>query len=201
VLLLLIGVALFTGASSEAFDRLKEAHLLRDVGLPSLGDLDSVVSFGIFWLAGMLLNIGAIGMLIGRVDRGGHHAVARFLVAFTAVELAALLVFATTGSTWVAIGGLLGVFFARDMAQPLHDTWLNEQIADSSVRATVISLSGQSNAIGQVVGGPILGGVGNVRGIRAALVGGALLLAPATVLYARAFARRGGSPAAAPAPE
>ena len=47
----------FMGMSSEAFDRLKEAHFLRDVGLPAVGDLDPVVWFGIFWLVGMVLGL------------------------------------------------------------------------------------------------------------------------------------------------
>ena len=56
VILLLVGVDFFMGMSSEAFDRLKEAHFLRDVGLPAVGDLDPVVWFGIFWLVGMILG-------------------------------------------------------------------------------------------------------------------------------------------------
>jgi MFS transporter, DHA3 family, tetracycline resistance protein len=191
VIVLLIGAELFMGASSEAFDRLKEAHFLRDVGLPAVGQLDSVVWFGIFWLAGMLLNIAAIGSLIKRVERGSRQTIAQFLFAFTLMQLAAMLVFALTGSVWVAIAGLLGVFFARNMALPLWDTWLNQQITDSSVRATVISLTGQSNAIGQAGGGPVLGGIGNVWGIRAALAVGALAIAPALALYARAIAHHG----------
>jgi DHA3 family tetracycline resistance protein-like MFS transporter len=191
VIVLLIGAELFMGASSEAFDRLKEAHFLRDVGLPAVGELDPVVWFGIFWLAGMLLNIAAIGSLIKRVERGSRQTIAQFLFAFTLMQLAAMLVFALTGSVWVAIAGLLGVFFARNMALPLWDTWLNQQITDSSVRATVISLTGQSNAIGQAGGGPVLGGIGNVWGIRAALAVGALAIAPALALYARAIAHHG----------
>jgi DHA3 family tetracycline resistance protein-like MFS transporter len=191
VIVLLIGAELFMGASSEAFDRLKEAHFLRDVGLPAVGQLDPVVWFGIFWLAGMLLNIAAIGSLIKRVERGSRQTIAQFLFAFTLMQLAAMLVFALTGSVWVAVGGLLGVFFARNMALPLWDTWLNQQITDSSVRATVISLTGQSNAIGQAGGGPVLGGIGNVWGIRAALAVGALAIAPALAFYARAIAHHG----------
>jgi DHA3 family tetracycline resistance protein-like MFS transporter len=194
VILLLIGVELFMGASSEAFDRLKEAHFLRDVGLPAMGQLDPVVWFGIFWLAGMLLNIASIGSLIRRVEHGGRDAVARFLFGFTSLELAAMLLFAMTGSTWLAIAGLLGVFFARNMAGPLYDTWLNAQITDSSVRATVLSLTGQSNAIGQAAGGPVLGAVGNAWGIRAALAGGAAAIAPALGLFARAIAHHGREP-------
>jgi DHA3 family tetracycline resistance protein-like MFS transporter len=191
-ILLLIGVELFMGASSEAFDRLKEAHFLRDVGLP--GEIDPVVWFGLLWLAGMVLNIAAIGSLIKRVDRGGRESVARYLFAFVFLELLAMLVFALTGSVWLAVAGILGVFFARNMAGPLFDTWLNEQITDSSVRATVISLTGQSNAIGQSAGGPVLGVVGNVWGIRAALAGGATAIAPALALFARAIAHHGREP-------
>ena len=191
-ILLLIGVELFMGASSEAFDRLKEAHFLRDVGLP--GEIDPVVWFGLLWLAGMVLNIAAIGSLIKRVDRGGRESVARYLFAFVFLELVAMLVFALTGSIWLAVAGILGVFFARSMAGPLFDTWLNEQITDSSVRATVISLTGQSNAVGQSAGGPVLGVVGNVWGISAALAVGAAAIAPALGLFARAIAHHGRQP-------
>ena len=191
-ILLLIGAELFLGASSEAFDRLKEAHFLRDVGLP--GEIDPVVWFGLLWLAGMVLNIAAIGSLIKRVDRGGRESVARYLFAFILLELVGMLVFALTGSVWVAVAGILVVFFARNMAGPLFDTWLNAQITDSSVRATVISLTGQSNAVGQSAGGPVLGLIGNVWGISAALAAGAAAIAPALGLFARAIVHQGREP-------
>src|SRR5947207_7256392 len=174
IIMLLVGVELFLGMSSEAFDRLKEAHFLRDVGLPAVGQLSPVVWFGIFWLAGMVLNIAAIGSLIKRVERGGRQTVAQFLFGFTVLELAAMLLFALTGSTWAAIGGLLGVFFARNMQGPLYDTWLSKQITDSRVWGTVFSITGQANAVGQAGGGPVLGVLGNVWGIRTALTAGAL---------------------------
>ena len=200
VILLLIGVELFLGMSSEAFDRLKEAHFLRAVGLPAIGQLSPVVWFGSFWLVGMILNIAATGTLIRRVERGGRRLVARYLFAFTAFELAAMLLFAVTGSTGLAIAGLLGVFFARNMASPLYDTWLTEQITDSSVRATVFSITGQSNAVGQAAGGPVLGVLGNVWGIRAALTAGALAIGPALGLYGRAIAHEGREPELAELP-
>jgi DHA3 family tetracycline resistance protein-like MFS transporter len=192
VILLLVGVDLFMGMSSEAFDRLKEAHFLRDVGLPGVGNLDAVVWFGIFWLVGMVLGFFATGWLIKGFERGGRAILSSTLFAFTFMEMAAMLAFALTGSTWVAIAALLGVFFARDLGGPLHTIWLNEQITDSSVRATVLSISGQADAIGQAGGGPVLGLMGNVWGIRTALAAGALVIAPALALYARAI-RHGGS--------
>ena len=154
------------GMSSEAFDRLKEAHFLRDVGLPAVGSLDPVVWFGIFWLVGMVLGFvataGCSSALRARRAEGGHDEPRS----------------AAPPSSWwrcslrarrvdrVAIAALLGVFFARDLAGPLYTIWLNEQISDSSVRATVLSITGQANAIGQAGGGPVLGSIGNVWGIR-----------------------------------
>jgi MFS transporter, DHA3 family, tetracycline resistance protein len=194
IVLLLISVELFMGMSSEAFDRLKEAHFLRNIGLPAVGHLDPVVWFGLFWLAGMVLGFVAMGLLIKRVERGGRKTVAVWLFGFTAMEMATMLVFALTGNVWLAIAALLGVFFARDLQGPLYTTWLNEQITDSSVRATVLSISGQANAIGQAGGGPVLGVIGNVWGIRAALATGAAVIAPALALYARAIAHHGREP-------
>jgi DHA3 family tetracycline resistance protein-like MFS transporter len=194
VILLLVGVDFFMGMSSEAFDRLKEAHFLRDVGLPAVGDLDPVVWFGIFWLVGMVLGFVATGWLIKRFESGGRKVITSVLFALTVAEMATMLVFALTGSTWLAIGALLGVFLARNLAGPLYTIWLNEQITDSSVRATVLSISGQADAIGQAGGGPALGAIGNVWGIRAALAAGALVIAPALVLYGRAIAHQGREP-------
>jgi predicted MFS family arabinose efflux permease len=142
----------------------------------------------------MVLGFVAIGRMIKRVERGGRKAVTHFLFAFTLMEMAAMLVFALSGSAWLAIAALLGVFFARDLAGPLYTTWLNEQITDSSVRATVLSISGQANAIGQTGGGPVLGVIGNVWGIRTALASGACVIAPALGLYGRAIARQGREP-------
>ena len=62
------------------------------------------------------------------------------------------------------------------------------------MRATVLSISGQADAIGQAGGGPVLGLVGNLWGIRAALVAGAAAIAPALGLYARAARHEGGEP-------
>jgi DHA3 family tetracycline resistance protein-like MFS transporter len=194
VILLLVGVDFFTGMSSEAFDRLKEAHFLRDVGLPAVGDLSPVLWFGILWLAGMVLGFAGTTWLIRRVGRGGRKVVTSSLLVLTVLQLAAMLVFALTGDTWLAIAALLGVFFSRNLASPLYTIWLNEQITDSSVRATVLSISGQADAIGQAGGGPVLGWMGNAWGIRTALAAGAVAIAPALGLYGRAIAHEGREP-------
>lgn len=66
--------------------------------------------------------------------------------------------------------------------------WLNLNL-NPRVRATVLSLSGQANALGQFAGGPAVGAIGTVFSLRAALVVAGLLLSPAVLLYGRALRR------------
>jgi DHA3 family tetracycline resistance protein-like MFS transporter len=190
VIMLLVAVGVFAGASSEGFDRLKEAHFLRDVGLPAVGHLSPVVWFGVFWLVGMAFGFIGATYLIRRFERDGSATISAALLGCVVFELGAMVVFAAAWSAWAAIAGLLGVFLARDLANPLYTIWLNEQITDSSVRATVFSITGQADAIGQAAGGPVIGAIGNVWGIRAALLTGATALAPAAALFARAIGKR-----------
>jgi DHA3 family tetracycline resistance protein-like MFS transporter len=186
VIVLLVAVGIFTGASSEGFDRLKEAHFLRDVGLPAVGHLSPVVWFGLFYLVGMLNGFIGTTLLIRRFERDGSETISAALLGCAVLQLGAMVLFAVAWSAWAAIAGLLGVFLARNLADPLYTIWLNEQVTDSSVRATVFSIGGQADAIGQAAGGPVLGAIGNIWGIRAALLAGATALAPAAALYARA---------------
>ena len=202
VIVLLVAVGVFGGMSSEGFDRLKEAHFLRDVGLPAVGHLSPVVWFGVFWLVGMAGGFAGTTFLIRRFEREGSETISAALLACVVLELGAMVMFAVAWSAWAAIAGLLGVFLARDLAGPLYTIWLNEQITDSSVRATVFSISGQADAIGQTAGGPVLGVIGNVWGIRAALLAGATALAPAAALLARAIGKHhGAEPALEELPE
>ena len=58
----------------------------------------------------------------------------------------------------------------------------------------MISITGQADAIGQVGGGPALGVVGNLFGIRAALASGAAVMLPALAVFARAVRHHGREP-------
>jgi DHA3 family tetracycline resistance protein-like MFS transporter len=194
LLLLLLGIAFFVGMASEAFDRLKEAHFLREIGLPAVGDLDAVVWFGGFAAVAMLFGYFAVGALQRRFEHAGTAGIARLLFAFTATVAVGQLVFALTGAALVAVVALLTTLLARQVIWPLWDIWVNQQITDSSIRATVNSITGQADAVGQAAGGPVLGVVGNVFGTGAALAGGALVLTPALALYARAIRHGGREP-------
>ena len=168
--------------------------MIRDVGLPQLGSLDPVVWFGLFGVASMVVGLVGTTVLLRHFERATKGGMARLLFVLTAVLAAGWMVFALAGNLALAVGALLVAGLARSLVSPLYMTWLNQQITDSSVRATVISISGQADAIGQTVGGPVLGVVGNVFGIRAALVAAAFVLTPALALYGRAMRHGGQEP-------
>jgi DHA3 family tetracycline resistance protein-like MFS transporter len=194
LLLLIMGIAFFAGASTESFDRLREAQFIRNVGLPSLGELDPVVWFGIFEFGTLVIGVVAAEVLVRRFDRVGRDGLARLLFGITAFQGGAVVVFALAGNLALALAGFWLYYLTRSLASPAFSVWMNENIADSSVRATVMSITSQSDAIGQVGGGPLLGAMGNVFGLRAALLAGGALLLPALGLYGRAIRHRGEEP-------
>jgi MFS transporter, DHA3 family, tetracycline resistance protein len=194
LILLLLATTLFAGAASEAIDRLREAQFIREVGLPELWSLDPVVWFGLLGVGSMLIGLLATTLLLRNFERATAGGLARALFVFTAVGMVGFVAFGLAGSLALAVGAYLVLQLSRSLTGPLYMTWLNQQITDSSVRATVISISGQADAIGQTTGGPALGLIGNIFGLRAALVAGGLLLAPVLGLYGHAMRHGGKEP-------
>jgi MFS transporter, DHA3 family, tetracycline resistance protein len=194
ILMLVLAITFFAGMSTESFDRLWQAHMLEDIGLPGLGSLEPIYWFGIFEACTLGIGFIAATVLIRRLEAVGTERLARMLLVVTAAQLAAALAFGLATALALAVVGYLGYRATRSLAGPVYDTWLNQNIPDSSVRATVISITNQSDAIGQTAGGPALGAIGTVFSIRAALVSGALVLAPALALFARAVAHHGREP-------
>ena len=194
MLMLIMGIAFFAGASTESFDRLWEAQFITEIGLPALGDLDPVVWFGLFGVVSMLFGLIASQYLVRRFERIGQQRLAQLLMTFTALQVLAVVAFALSSNFALAAAAMWSYYLTRSLVNPVYDTWINEQISDSSVRATVISTTGQADAIGQVVGGPGLGAIGTGFGLRAALLAGGVLLAPALALYGRALRHGGREP-------
>jgi MFS family permease len=186
VLLLILAIAASWGAWSEAYDRLGEAHLIRDVGLPGFAGFSFVVWFGVIAEASLLLTLLVARPLNRRLEHAPQERVTRVLLLANAAALASVLAFALAGAFWLALVAMLATNAVRSLVGPLFSSWLNRSVTDSSVRATVLSIASQADAVGQWSGGPAIGAVGNAFGIRAALVVGASLLAPAVGLYARA---------------
>ena len=194
LLMMMMAITLFAGMSSESFDRLWQAHFIRDVGLPSFFSLDDVYWFGLFEVGSMVIGLVASTVLVRRFRDRPPVALARMLLVVTVVQLAAAILFGIAGGVAFALSTYWLYRLTRGLVHPLYMGWLNRNIDDSSVRATVISMEGQADAVGQTAGGPVLGAIGNAWGIPAALLAGAAVLAPAILLYGRATRHDGLEP-------
>jgi DHA3 family tetracycline resistance protein-like MFS transporter len=195
VLLMLLAAALFAGMSEEGFDRLNPKQFLDVVGLPSVGGLDPVIWFGVIGAGGLVLSYLAAGIVARNLDVSSPAVAARLLLALDALTMAGMLAFALAGSFAFALGTFWFASLVRRVAEPVYLTWINEGL-EPGVRATVISMSSQSGALGEASAGPVIGAIGNIFGVRPALTVAAVILSPTLLLYARAMKRPGVDPGA-----
>lgn len=195
VLLLMFAITFVMGMWAEGFDRLWEAHLLLDVGLPPLAGLGDVAWFGVLAAGSLVLSFVVAAPLVTRVERLDQRGLAGFLLLLHALLMIAAIGFALSGSLIVALATFWSTTVVRELAGAPYRTWLNGAITDSRVRATVLSITGVSGSAGEWAGGPVLGVIGTRWSVRAALVVGALLIAPALAIFARALRYGGREPA------
>lgn len=186
ILLTILGITAFFGMYNEGFDRLWTPHLLENFSFPSLGRLDPIYWFGIINVAIDVIGIVALELVRRRMSMNSHLVVTRALIGVNVLLIGAVVAFGLAGSFTIAIVTLVGGAVLRRIVYPLKTAWINQNI-ESSVRATVISINGQADAVGQIAGGPAIGAVGTVFSLRAAIVTAGLVLTPGLLLYARAL--------------
>lgn len=199
VVKLIIAISLIIGLASEAWDRLYIPLMIDRFDFPTVFGMDSpVLWFALSGVVGTLLGLAASEFFKRRSPGSlAAGAPARLLAGCSAIQVAAVAVFALSGNLWLAFGMLWVRTIVDSVSRPVQSAWLNRNL-DASSRATVISMTGQANSVGQVAGGPALGWVGNVVSIQAALLGSALVLSPTIALYRRLIVRDRGVSEAAP---
>ncbi|HEX5937568.1 MAG TPA: MFS transporter [Actinomycetota bacterium] len=188
VLLLILATAVLHGASTEGWDRLSDLHFLRGIGLPPLGDLSFVVWFGILDGIALLLGIGALAYVrhVGHLE--GHGNVAWLLMVIDILLIVSVVGFAVIGVFWVAVVLFWIVGALRSVRAPIFTAWLNQGL-DTATRATINSIGGQADAVGQAMAGPVIGGVARGVSVPWALSLAGLLQLPILLLYVRAIRR------------
>jgi MFS transporter, DHA3 family, tetracycline resistance protein len=200
MLLLILGVGLFYGLSSEGFDRLWTPHMQLDFHLPALGPFQPVVWFGIISIVGDLLVLGVSEGVRRRFDINHQRTVIRLLIALNILGVLGLLVFAFTSNFLLAIVTVWSIGVFRGVQYPLSTTWLTQNTT-ARTRATLISFNGQMDALGQIAGGPPVGYLGTIFSLRVALAAVSAILAPPLLLYTIALRKMRGGPSTAVADE
>ena len=187
VLGVMLAIVLIYGAFSEGLDRLFTPFLLQRVTLPPLGPLKSVAWWGVIAMVSTLASLAATAFARRFVTAAEPGRLTLALGLLTAAIGVAVAAMANVGGFtlvlvfyWLATG-------LRAARSPLMTNWLNRNLPSHS-RATLLSMMSQGDAIGQTLGGPVIGYVAKRLSIALALTGSALLLTPTLALYRLAAA-------------
>jgi MFS transporter, DHA3 family, tetracycline resistance protein len=189
-LMSIVFIGLFYGIYSEGFDRLWVKHLLDKFELPILFGNNEVAFFAALRVAGTILTILTLRFVEKRVDSSSPLAVGRAVLVVTAAISLAMLGFALSPYLILALSLYLIISAARSVHIPLNTAWINQKL-DSKVRATIHSMFGQVDAIGQMLGGPLVAVIAAVGSAVASLVTSSLLLTPALFFIRRANSQSG----------
>jgi len=184
MLLSVLGIGFIYGLYSEGWDRLWVKYLVDNFTLPSIFGMNEVAFFGLLRAGGMILSIAVTRQVEKRLDSNHAPSIARAMVWITVLLSAAIFTFAFSPMLSISILAVMLVSITRNVMEPLYNAWINQRL-DSDTRATVISMSGQVDAIGQIASGPVAALI-SLSSIRAAITMASLLLTPALPLIARA---------------
>lgn len=191
----IVFIGLFYGLYSEGFDRLSVKLLVDHFQLPVFFGSNQVSFFILLEVLGTALYIPMIRFVETRIDTSSPRAIGRAMLFATGGITLTMLSFALSPSLLLAVAAMTAVGLLRGVSGPLQTAWINQKL-DSRVRATIHSMFGQVDAIGQVMGGPSVGLIANMFSVRLAISISSVLLSPALLFIRRA--NRIETPAAEP---
>lgn len=184
VLITVMITTVFYGMYSEGYDRLWTKHMLDNFSLPTIGNLDTVVWFGILNVISMLLSLGATEVMRRRLANQTPDRIVWPLISVVSVIFIGLVTYAQAQVFWLLLIAYWTIAVMRHLYGPLWVAWVNQHTR-SEVRATMLSAASQLDAFGQIAGGPLWGVIGNTYSPRVAITTASMMLVPVLWLYGR----------------
>ncbi len=184
VLKLMLVITLVFGMFSEGVDRLFTPYLLGSFSFPGLGTLDPVTWWGIIAAVASVFGLAATTIARRKVDLDNGRLLTRTLAFCLLGISASVLLLANVDAFMLALGCYWLMGALRSAYGPLMTAWLNRLLPEHS-RATLFSMYGQADAIGQTFGGPVIGVLAKYVSIGFALGASALTLLPTLPLFRR----------------
>ena len=127
------------------------------------------------------------------MEKTGELSRVWILTLINIFMVVAMILFGLSGNFAFALSMYLVFYMLRTINGPIISVWRNKNIK-SDVRATVISTYGQMDALGQIIGGPIIGFIALKTSIATAIVVSAIILSPVIGLFIyEASRKRDGS--------
>lgn len=179
----ILGVGFFYGLYSEGFDRLWVKHLLDTFEIPVLFGSNQVAFFTLLRLVAAVFSILALRWVEKRVDSSSPLAIGRAMMWVTGGIVVAMIGFAISPLLFLTLCLYLTIDVLRDVHTPLQTAWVNQKL-DPQTRATVHSMTGQVDSIGQIAGGSSAF-VARYFSAAAAIMTSGFLLGPALALIRR----------------
>ncbi len=174
------------GFYSEGYDRLWQAHVLEKFTLPDAGwvapayrspEMSAVFWYALFKIVLMLLVSIATKGVEKHLNLVETPKLAKMMLMLSTFLFLGLVGFALAGNLVVSLALVMLIGISREVIFPIYTTWVNHRLP-SHVRATVLSFSSQVDAIGQTLGGPLVGVVAKQVSITAGLLTSSAMLAP-----------------------
>jgi MFS transporter, DHA3 family, tetracycline resistance protein len=181
----IVFIGLFYGLYSEGVDRLSVKLLLDNFHVPVLFGSNQVSFFILLEVIGTVLSIFVFRFVEKRLDTSSPLAIGRAMLLVTGLITIGILSFALSPVLSLAVISMIIVGLLRGVSGPLQTAWINQKL-DSRVRATIHSMFGQVDAIGQTAGGPVIGLIAGEFSVRLAVSISSLLLSPALLFIQRA---------------
>mgnify|MGYP001039915463 CR=1 FL=1 len=176
-LLAVLGVTLFFSLTF-GLDRLWTWHLVHNFNLPIPFGNNTLGFFGLLDLGGILLSILLAHLVEKRFRVLNPQRVRRLIFLITAVTAASIAAFGWVPFLWMAVILFLVIYSLAEVSDPLLLAWMNQRL-EPDVRATIISMVGQAESIGQAMGSLLVGLLANLFTLPLALLAVSGLLVPA----------------------
>lgn len=180
-LIYILFISSFYGLASEGFDRLWDMHIIKDIGFPEQFALDAVTWFGIINASAMFLSIIAAEIVKRNITKKGREAAIGILFVVNALMVISVISFGLSENFALAVAALWVNKIMNKINGPIYRAWTNKHL-NSEVKATVLSMSGQVNALGQIIGGPIIGIIATRTSVSLGIVVTGFMLIPAVYL-------------------
>ena len=187
IILILILVTLITGLYSEGFDRLWSYKFLKELSFPFEENLNPIYWFAVFQSGTVLFNITFVEILKRKISEINIKTMLGIQSVINIFLSGTVFYFAFTGNFYLALASYWIVQSLRNTNSSISNILINKKITNSSVRATVLSMNGQMDQLGQIIGGPVIGFIATSFSLTTALFISSFLIIPAALILMISF--------------
>ncbi len=184
VLIAILLISTVYGLSSSGFDNLWTVQMLENITFPAIGNLEPIIWFGMFNGLVTILGLVALETVRRKIDLTNQSAITLTLMILTGATAICMIVFGLAKNFWLAAAVYCLSLTFRTASDPTIKTWIIQN-TETKVRATVLSMDSQVNALGKIIGGTTIGAIGSAISLPVALITTGLARVPVTLLFAR----------------